>query len=578
MSVLLEASRDKPLGLWDLSGSSPFTDRSGYGNSGTLGGTIVRHASLGNGLGSAAIVNNTNKASFAFATFTTGLEERSFSLEAIVRPISRGGTGEQQILGHASTYDGLVINGTVISFVTKYTNTGEARASYDLGTLRSVVAEGVHTRKKNSLIVNGELVAEVDITIDQQKDTYLTAGTTLSSGETTSGNDLALNMVAVYNYPLSTDFARRHAVIARRCPDPGNVAQQFGGTRIVLPGSEGDIYMEHVIDEDHEWNDGLLINTVAKDGVLYPVVDGQSLPGYWLGAVPIDATSSSSIYGVILSWEGKGEVVECSLDGISWSTVSKGQLVPQISSGFNPANKVLHVRVSFAGYVENDESYVSNFRATGLLTASHSVEGMTVTKVGTPTLGRYFHHIDYADAWGITTNGTTDALRISAPDGVGSGEGIGTIELWVKNLSAAAPAMLADTRVSAGDTQSYFYRSSGTNWTFGNSTVYLNGASFTNNTTWRSNEWTLVHIVKNVLTPSLINIGQNLISTERGKFQIGHVALYGKQLTATEISNIYQTYTGVPTTRANDNSVIAMSVPGDGATIYAFDWSIQPAG
>jgi hypothetical protein len=280
----------------------------------------------------------------------------------------------------------------------------------------------------------------------------------------------------------------------------------------------------------------------------------------------------------MLTWEGKGEKVECSLDGTTWTTILPGAFAPQITSGFNPANKVLHVRVSFAGYVENDTSFITNLLATGYLTASHTLEGMTVTKVGNPALGRYFHHIDYADEWGITTDGSTSAIQVSAPDAVDTGEGIGTIELWVKNLSAAAPAMLVDTRAAGNTGLAYFYRSSGSVWTVGNGTVYMNGSAFTSGGTWRSDEWTLVHLAKNAITPTLINIGQNYINGERGKFQIGHVAVYDKILTAAQIANIYATYTGVPTTRYNDASVIALTVPGDGASIYAFDWSIQPGG
>jgi hypothetical protein len=762
MSILLEAARDKPLGLWDLSGTSPFTDRSGYGSAASLAGTIRRHASLGNGLGSAAVVTNAARAQFGFTEFTQGREQRSFSLEAIVRPIQQSGTvvtnlstnprfvtaaspqannsywtvaqnvaitdhpqgittatrvhknatdpnnsfiaslynvdnmgntttarglgiwvmtphsgyaanwqgqgqspipltanvwqfiknpnvqtawaafevrtvggtvapindavfltgviaiagdqpqeffdgttdggtwtgttnqststtlrssWEHQILGHLDTYDGLVLKGDTLSFLTKYTNTGESRASYDLGTLRNIVVLGVHTKKKNQLFVNGELVAESEISDEQQADTYLTPGTTLYSGQTQSGNSLAQALVAVYNYPVSSTAARRHAVIARRTSNPSTVAEQFGGTRVILPGTSGNTYMDYLIDEDHEWKDGRMLNVEAKDGILTPTADsGMSLPGYWLGSVPLGATTATSIYGVALTWEGIGATVEASLDGATWQPVVKGQFVPQIASGYNPQDKVLHVRISFKGFAEDDPSYVANFRAVGHLTANEVTEGRNVTKVAKPVLGRYFHHIDYADDWGITTGPTAGFIRVGAPDAQAPTVGPGTIEIWAKMVTPAISGDLAliDAREAYNNALGQPTMTRNYPNPYGRQGVlYVNGIASTSYAP-AVGEWALIHLVSSAAIPlGEITIGGRYYfsgAEANDTWQIGHVAIYDRQLTAAESKAIYDTYTGVPTLRVGDTSIIAASVPGNGASIYAHDWSIQSAG
>jgi hypothetical protein len=487
-----------------------------------------------------------------------------------------------QVLGHQNAYDGLVMDGTTLSFVTKYTNTGECRASFDLGTARNVVVQGVHTRRKNMLIVNGEVVATADISDEQQADTYAYAGTTLYSGQGAMVSEIALGQVAVYNYPLSSQAARRHAVVARDTSGPDNVAEQFGGMRVLLPGTGGDKYLDYAIDTNDEWNDGIHVNTYALDGVLYPTSEGVSNQGYWTGAVPIDAGALTSINDVMLTWAGKNETVETSLDGITWTAVKTGQPVPQVTAGFNPTNKALRIRISFPGLKEPGDEYVSNLRVVGHATATTSINQHTITKTGSPVMGRNFHHIEYSDDWGISLDGVDDSLVISArPTDAAAGTGF-TIEIWAK-LHTTANATLVDARDWADiSTQGYFGRWQGYAnpfvWVAGGGSAYVNGDPAAYPYTWNEDEWTLIHLTTSTKPTAPIRIGVDIEGKNFGEMQIGHVALYEKQLTAAEVKAIHDTYTGVPTVRANDSSIIAASVPGNGASIYAYDWSIQSAG
>jgi hypothetical protein len=214
--------------------------------------------------------------------------------------------------------------------------------------------------------------------------------------------------------------------------------------------------------------------------------------------------------------------------------------------------------------------------ATGFLTDTATVEDRTVQKVGQPTVGRAYHQIDYADGWGTTLDGN-DALVIGASTTATTGTSPITIEIWAKSL-ADATGYLFDSRNASNTGYSYFGRT-GTTYAFpAGTTAYANGSPISTNYTWRTGEWTLFHFVANQPTSTPIHIGQTYQAATRGQYQIGHVAVYDKQLTAAQVAAVYQTYTGVPTTRYNDASIIAASVPGDGASIYAYDWSIQPAG
>ena len=572
MSIVLEIARDKPIGFWSL--DAGFTDRSGYGRTaGMVSGTADRHAALANGLSYASVFNNTARAQFNFPTFTQGKEQKSFTMEAFVRPIEPTPvSGESQILGHLDTYDGLVIDGLTVSFVTKYLTSGEARASYTLSKLQALHLVGVHTKEKNSLYINGNLVAEVDIAEFQQADTYVVAGETAYSGQSTTSRRLALNAVALYNYPISPESVVRHAAVGRDLPDTEDVSESFGGDTIHFLPARGDVFLQHVIDEVDEWSAGTSSGLQYDNGILSPVMNEDiSEPGFWLGVFPMSFAETTSIYGVQFDWDGNGATLQVSLDDTTWVTVNKGEFAPNVPPGFDPTDTDLSLRFTFPGDIQNDTSYVANFTVTGYFNSTVDSGDRKVTKIGNIIVGEDRLPIEYADGWGLKTNG--GALQISTPDD-GSGNPQ-TIELWVKNL-VDAPGTLVDARTASSTTSAYFGRT-GANYTV-NGTLYVNGAVQASGYSWKVGEWTLIHIVNTNTAGTTINLGQSNTGAVRGQYEIGNVSFYPAALTAAEVSAIYNTYTGGNSVRIGDNSIISIAESPTAASIYAYDWSIQSAG
>jgi hypothetical protein len=89
MSMLLDAVRAKPVGLWMLDDDSPYTDYSGYNSAASVPATPREHSALASGTIHSPIFNHENQGQFAFAGFDKGMEGRPFSLEAVALSIDR---------------------------------------------------------------------------------------------------------------------------------------------------------------------------------------------------------------------------------------------------------------------------------------------------------------------------------------------------------------------------------------------------------------------------------------------------------------------------------------------------------
>lgn len=527
------------MGLFQLDDTSPFQDYSGYNRVATISGTPATHASLVRGASYSQIFSSTTTAVFASPVFKQGYEDDAFALSAWVLPI--GPVSEQQILGNPGQMDGLLINGTVVSMVTKYTTAPEARCSFDIQQRRAVFAFGVHTETKNSLYINGELVAEVELTEQQQADTFASTSANLSCGSTVGSQRIAVNAIAYYSsVPDGVDILRQYET-GTELSDDEEVVSSFGGTHIPLSLNNADIFIDQWWETDEDWYAASMYNVIVQDESLMPQVEGNtSLPGYWLDSFILSAAEVTSIYGVSLNWDGEGATVEVSLDGTTWETAQRGVNVAMIPPGFDPTNKELQIRVSFPGGIVDDKSFLDGLNVVGLLSASNQpVGGRTVT-YNNAFPERDYRPLAFHNNWGVEI-GSGGSVTISA-DAV---EAIParTIEMWI--------------------------RRSGTNPTVSISgTTYQNGVLST--ATLDDGEWTLMHIV------AAADVTGDIVIS--GPAQVGYVGIYESALSADEILDIYDAYVGRNNWRVNDNSVVAVSDNANNASIYAYDWSIQSAG
>ena len=540
MTFVLNSLRDHPVAMFQMDDTTPLQDYSGYSRNATVsGGTPAQHIALVKGAAYSTVLNTTITASFDSVVFKKGFESQAFTLAAWVR--ANGTPSEQQVLGNPGQMDGLVINGTTVSFVTKYVSAPEARASFDLQQPHSVAIWGVHTQNKNSLYVDGELVAEIAITEEQQADQYASTAGSLMSGTTSGTQEIGVNCVAMYSYALDQDAIMRQYLEGIDLPDASEVLGTFAGDRIPVSVEVADVFLSQNWETKEHWESGQINNVALSESTLVPQFDGDtSVEGNWLDSFVLSSANSTSIYGVSLNWDGEGAIVEVSLDGTAWEAVSRGVNVSTIAPGFDPTDEVLQVRVNFPGGIVNDESYLDSLNVVGYLSpVSNVVAGRTIT-YSSATPENEYRPIKLHDNWGAEV-AASGSLVISS-DSLESLPAR-TIEVWVKR-TGANPTFSA--------TGAY----------------YQDGAVATS--TLPLNRWTLFHIVAGADISGSITIS--------GPAQVGVVGIYSTALTATDISNVYKAYTGTDSYKVGDNSVIGISEQPDSATIYAYDWTIQGAG
>lgn len=541
MSLRLEAVRDKPRGFWMMDGSSPLTDLSGRDKTATFTGTPSKHPSLVGGALYAPILTNATAVKFDTPVFRQGYEKTAFTLECFIRPVTNSST-QQQILGNTGAYDGILIQGTKIHFVTKYLTAGEARCTYDLQMNRAVSVMATHSEFKNSLYINGVLVSEVAITEEQKADSFVSTDDFLYSGQTTGLGTFAINGVSMYGSELNAESARRHYFNATNNSTNAQIAATFKGAHFPLNKNYADVYTETIWETSEDWKlMGTLANTTVENEQLVPQFQsGFSVAGNWSTTLPLG--SLPALYGVGLTWDGEGVLVQTSIDnGDNWVTATRGVNISSVPPGTNPNNRILQIRVSFEGGIENDTSFMDSLVATIYKTGvAPTIEGRTITVVG-----GYFEQDheseEYHDDWGLQLNGGSVTLAKVSGATTFNPE---TVEVWLR------PQDSMTVNVEAGA-----------------STVYANGV--TPAISMASGVWQL----RTFVIPS--GVSGNIVVSGTG--QVGQITIYPYDMSTEQVRAVYDGFIGRQVTRAADVSVISIVEPADATEIYEYDWSIESA-
>jgi len=538
----MESIRRKPVGFFMMDDTSPLQDYSQYNRVATYTGTPARHPALVHGAQYSPVLKTGAIATFECPVFIQGNESVAFTLAATISVVTSGTSAPIQILGHTGQYDGLTIDGTKVSFSTKYLTAGEAKCTFDMQTLQAAQLMGVHTKNKNSLYLNDELVAEINITSAQQSDSYVATDGNLYSGQTTGGRGIAINAVAYYDRALGLDDARGLYKEARYVPSSRDVPTMFGGERLAMSREAADIFATHEWSTKTDWYSAQLSGVAVNNDKLVPQFSSNvSLPGKWYDSFALTTAGSTSIYGVSLDWNGEGAAVDVSLDGTTWTAATKGVNVSIIPSGFDPTNNQLFIRISFPGGITSDTSYVSKLIATGIKTAvSPTWSGRTITLNGA-FQQRSAEALDFDYNWGTKIN-TGGTITIT-PDSNTQGVAARTIELWIRADDVSASVNVTGT-------------------------YYQNGIAASS--TLPVGLWTLFHIV----APA--NVTANIVIN--GAAQVGQVGLYSTALTASQILDVSKSYTGANPLVVGDNSPVSLFESTDAVQIYAHNWSILSSG
>lgn len=543
MSYRYLVAKRNPLASWILDSAVPFVDninsgftagkKTGSGNP-TTSTALVSCAAYSSVFSSSAV------GQFQNGLFTQGNETNGWALEAWVLPIPKTTTGDQQILSHGTIFDGLSINGKVISFSTQYLTAAPATLTYDLQEYQLAHIVATHTKDQNQLWVNNVMVASVNLTDAQKADQYVATDGYLYSGYTTSTQQIAMNGVAFYT-AIDPDRINQNYLAGIRATPQAHVGPQLNGLVLNMAGSAGNVFASRVWQARSDWNTGLKGTVEYSDSQVIPsYVAGVSVAGTWTTALPLDAQGDTSIYGVLVEWTGNGITVATSLDGTTWTTATSGQLISTITSGYNPTGKDLQIRVSFAGGLAVDPANLDSLTIIGYRDntfATHSTRPITV---GYPAVLRNDYEPNlYRDDNGVNLHSQTLTIGI---DTSSDPQVARTLEAWIKVLSGTPT-------ISVGGTK------------------YRNGVA---DTTLPVGEWSCIHYVAAADIATTITINGDCI--------VGEVVLYPTPLTAGQVAHLYGSYTGVPTLRIADSASITISEPTTPVTQYAHDWSISGAG
>lgn len=560
-----------------MSDTSPYQDYSGYNRSATGPNTFT--APLVANATQAAVLSNGAQATFTTSVFSQGQEKKPFTLEAWVLP-HEDNLGQTAILSHLGAYDGLVLTNNKVSFVTKYTSNGECRVEYDLERPRAFHIVGVHTENQNQLYIDGELVGSLEITEEQSLDTYSATGN-LVGGQTTTAQKISVNGVAVYPFTLSPENILAHFEAGRDVVDNVSVASSFNGELVNLSRDEATIFSESVWNEDEEWNAGELTNIVVEDDKIRPSLDeaGVSQAATWLNVFDLSFANTTSIYAVTVNWSGKNATVEASVDGVTWENVVRGRNLAIIPSGFNPTDKELEIRVTFAGGIQDDDSHVSSLTVTGFLDgAAPSLATRPVTVYEPGYIGVGAEPIEYDSRNGLRLPpGSHAVIGVDTEDTPVHPR---TVEVWLRIHNLGINGRFIDTR-DATHTGYGYYGADGVGGWVGNGSwqaVYRNAVIDSSGNKATEEEWSLFHFVSNspIDTPILLN--KAYVAGYGSDISVGQVVLYEAALSAADVSKIYKSYTGMPTVTITDSSSTTLTNDTFVPTIVSHDWSITGAG
>lgn len=531
---------EMPCSSWVLDGPSPFYDYSGHGRVATAP-TATPHPALVSGATKAIVVGNASQLSSSCNVYGTGHERLPFSVEVAFRSIKTdwSNTAPQQVWGHAGEGDGITIAGTVVSFATKYASTGIAKCSFDIGFNRAVVVAGVHTATKNSLYIDGELAAEVDITPEQQADNYAVGGYTFASGGTSGPNKLALNCLSTYRYALTPPTIRKHFEDMRSGMDYDEVVVRQNGSLLSVVVESANPEETVVYNSNDTFRNAYFSNVSVADNEIVP--QSEDSPGYWETAVVLPRYLTS-IYGVSLSWEGVGVKVNTSLDGERWSEAKHAVMVESVPPGTNPSDKLLLVRVAFPAGSNPDEAYLQtltvNIFGSGELLP---LDGREVTVSGASIEER--HNLkSYHENWGLELSG--GRLEIAAPEA--GARPIKTIEVWAKKRDSRT---FTDNLYGATPT-----------------TALSNGTTLLS---YQPDEWQLRTYV--------FNNGFNGALQFTGHGQIGAVAVYDYAMTTGQISASYRRYMNNDAKRLASSGIIGLNDLTNYVEIYEYEWEVVEA-
>lgn len=515
---------------------APLREYSGYATEATVVSDQYGLAQA-NGASAGRLCDGTHV--ITFDNKVIDLQSKPFSLSVVFTPVNKDGLSPALQGIALSSGTGLTMLDTTISFTTAYTVADDSVVSYDLGEFRKVHVVGIHTPQKNILFIDGESVAEIDLTPAQQVD-VLTKSAIIKMGGTTSGRGIVSNNFAQFNYALSKDAIQDIRTFQNRRAE-GSVAKSFGAKEIYFHRGERAHYLERVWDSGDDYGTGVHDGTTVDGDWLTVQKDENALTiaGVYRDSLSLlhDLTAED-LDSVNMTWTGKNVRIMTSIDAVTWVQAVKGRNLSNIAVGFDTdVHPDLYIRVEFMPGVT--DAYITDMRVDGYLTSTViPLNGERVrTFVNAVNLGNH-QPAEYSDDWGVHCNG--GSVTISSDTGT-SPDSFKTIEIWLKTITAVT----ISASVSSGTAATYTNAIAGTS--------VLPG------------QWMVYHFTY----AAAINPTFTISGTD---FSLGKIAMYPQALTATEVATVIKNYTGIQSAPAGTATEVTVSQTGEAAKVYAHDW------
>lgn len=427
---------------------------------------------------------------------------------------------------------------TDVSFTCKY--------NYNID--RPMQVFGVHTSSKNSLYMDGSVVAEVNIPEGHAE--YSKSGSLYAGQSSDATRFVGMNMVALYpNIIKPLDIKKIFSDSIRlKYNIPGSPISTESVDILNVPGSFTVEWKESV-----HWRQAKLTRCVIDSGVLRAQrSNGVTQSAEWVDTVnlmamdPDDHIESASLY-----YTGYNIIVYISEDGVTWTEHRNGNLISALPTGVSPYLKNLYIRVVFTE--GQDDSYIDYMRL--IVKTSPTTD---------PTAGRTVQVGPLHSEVGIWDNVYREdrGVRFVNDKLIISGDidnPVSTIELWIK-MNATGDMTLID---SGTVTKTLVADTGGTSYWSG--TAQLAGVV---------GPWQIFHFVtSSPITASITINGVEEDASHGGDINIGRIILYHTALTGSQISSIVENYTGLTSAPLLDESAISIAEPSDSVIYYAHDWT-----
>lgn len=534
-------------------------DFSGYGIHGTQDSAVGGHAKLATAAGTGghaaeAYYGNTIDVAHPLLDADNRLRGE-YSYEAWV--YVSGTPQEQQIFGMAqagatSYLDGLTIDGTLVAWTVKYDNEGDTRLEYETRHPQRLHVVGTHSTEKDQLWVNGELVVEENSTDAQRADTTFNFEHNIAQIgkplDETELQHLTFNALAIYPKVLSPEIINRHWLVGTSQNSADSIVNGWGGEKFDTCAWGTELFIDSRWATEEDWGLGYMSGIRVVDSSIMPqIVDSVSVGSSWITNVFLSGGAHASIESINISWTGEGADVDVSLDGNTWTPAVDGENISIITSGMDPTDDNLLIRVSFPGGITDDTSYLDSLHVVGISSQeSQQIYGRTMTIVDGHRL--YNHEpIEQHKKWGarLDTGGTITISSSDDPDAETH-----AIEIWMKDLPTTnlyTPADLITVQELGKPTKSEVYGDMVSGYWY--RVVFLFETSF----------------------------DSDIVITGPG--QIGYVALYSSPWVVADGEEAYAAqyfeYLGAYFNRYVDNDVVQLTQNDLKTYVYENDWTIQ---